>query len=270
MMDVEEYRSEVPAVESAIRILEYLSRYKNKTSTLSDISKNLSINKSTCHRTLKTLENYHFVFYDLETKHYSLGSYLIILGARASEFTNYLAVTQPVLKWLCAESKQTSVLLEPISETSLMYVAKEEAHWPIRVTVSIGQQFPLTSASFGKCYLAFSDEAVAEKLIEKIGFIQFTSKSITNFQQFKYELEKIRLKGYALSLEEHTTGVFGIAAPVFDVNSKVIHVIGCVGMVQYSLSMDICADLVTKAARRITELLGGRMPKDLKDSTLKG
>ncbi|MHB8077393.1 IclR family transcriptional regulator [Desulfosporosinus fructosivorans] len=262
-MDVEKHRSEVPAVEAAIRILEYLSRYKNINSPLSDISKNLSINKSTCHRILKVLEDYHFVFFDNETKQYGLGSYLIVLGARASEFTSYLEVTKPVLRWLCTESKQTSVLLEPISDIKLMYVAKEEANLPIRVTVSVGQQFPLTSASFGKCYLAFLDESLADKLIKRIGFIKFTNKSITNVQQFKDELDNVRLKGYALSFEEHTPGVFGIAAPIFDQHKKVILVIGCVGLSHQldSLSMNICAERVTEAASRITELLGGRIPE---------
>ena len=45
-----------------------------------------------------------------------------------------------------------------------MYVAKEEPALPVRVTVSIGQRFPLTSASFGKCYLAFMDESKQMKL----------------------------------------------------------------------------------------------------------
>ncbi|HBV89176.1 MAG TPA: hypothetical protein DEF42_21590 [Desulfosporosinus sp.] len=260
-MDVEKHRSEVPAVEAAIQILKYLSSYKNKLSPLSDISKNLSINKSTCHRILKVLEDYHIVFFNSETKQYSLGTYLIELGARASEFTNYLEVIRPILRWLCTETKQTSVLLEPISDTKLMYVAKEETNSPIRMTVSIGRQFPLTSTSFGKCYLAFSDKAEANRLINEIGFKQFTSKSITNVQQFKNELDKVRLNGYALSLEEYTPGVFGIAAPIFDVQGKVILVIGCVGLAHQSYCPPInrCAELITEAARRVTELLGGRM-----------
>ena len=44
---IERERSEVPALEAATRILEYLSRYKSKERSLSHISKNLSINKST-------------------------------------------------------------------------------------------------------------------------------------------------------------------------------------------------------------------------------
>jgi len=265
-MGVEKNRSAVPAVEAAIRILEYLSLYENKSSPLSDISKNLSINKSTCHRILKVLVDHYYVFFNDETRQYSLGSFLIELGTRASEFTNYLEATKPFLKWLCTESNQTSVLLEPISDTKLMYIAKEEANLPIRVTIDIGRQFPLTSTSYGKCYLAFTDESESERLINKIGFKQFTSKSITNVQQFKEELATIRLKGYALSFEEYTPGVYGIAAPIFDINDKVILVIACVGLTHLcnSLSINVYAELVTNAARRITESLGGRFPEKYK------
>ncbi len=264
-MNVQTQRSEVPAVESAVRILEYLSRYKHRSSSLSDISKSLSINKSTCHRILKVLAHYHIVVCDEETKHYSLGSYLIALGTRASEFTDYLEISKPVLKWLCSETQQTCVLLEPISNNKLMYVAKEEANLPVRVTVNIGQQFPLTGASFGKCFLAFMEDSKAEQLIKHNGFKQFTSKSITNISQFKQEIQRIRLQGYAQSYEEHTPGVYGIAAPIFDAHCSVNMVIGCVGLSHLlgSRSIDDYGSQVVEASRKITKLLGGRIPLTL-------
>ena len=67
-MENKKDRSEVPALETTIRILEYLSRYNNRTSSLADICKNLNINKSTCHRILKVLENNNYVFYNEDKK----------------------------------------------------------------------------------------------------------------------------------------------------------------------------------------------------------
>lgn len=263
---MERQHSEVPAVESSIRILEYLSRYKHRKSSLADIAKDLSINKSTCHRILKVLGDYHFVFFEQDTKQYSLGSHLVVLGSRALEFTNYLDITKSVLKWLCAETNQTCVLLEPISDLKLMYVAKEEPNLPIRVTVNIGQYFPLTSASFGKCYLGFLEESEAEKCIQTIGLKQFTSKSITNLDDFKAELAKVRKQGYAKSYEEHTLGVYGISAPVFDAHRNVAMVVSTVGLSQQADPnfIDYCAGRVVEAAQRITRFTGGRIPQNFK------
>lgn len=258
-------RSEVPALETAIKILQYLSRYKNKERSLSQIAKNLSINKSTCHRILKLLNSYRFVSFDEESKQFNLGPYLIILGSRASEFIDYLKLAKPHLQWVCEQTKLTSVLLEPVSHDRLMYVAKEEYELPdhpVHVTVKLGQQFPLTSASFGKCYLAFIEEERAKEIIQKVNFKKFTDKSITDFGKFMESLKEVRRKGYAVSYEEHTSGVFGVSAPIFDFNGNITMVIACIGFTS-EMSEDcisLYGEKLKEAARRIMEVLGGREP----------
>lgn len=194
----EKEKSEVPALEASIKILEYLSRYKSKERSLSQISKNLSINKSTCHRILKLLTQYRYVSYDEVSKQYDLGPYLLILGSRASEFIDYLRLSKPSLKWVCEQTRLTSVLLEPLSNDRLMYVAKEELELPdnpFQVTVKLGQHFPVTSASFGKCYLAFLKEDRTKEIIQKVNFKQFTDKSITDLETFQESLNEVRQRG---------------------------------------------------------------------------
>lgn len=251
--------SEVPAVDTAIKILEYLSRFKHGASALSDIARNLSINKSTCHRILKAMDYHYFVFYNEDTKQYSLGSQLVALGARASESIDYIELSKPHLRWLCLETNQTCALLEPVANNRLMYVAKEEANVPVKVTVTLGQQFPITNASFGKCFLAFSNESKAEEIIKEVG-LQFTSKTITNLQQFKKELDCIRLKGYAESYEECTPGVCGVAAPIFDLHGNVNKVISCLFLAQ-ELKEDAVSTYGRKAleaSRKLTTVFGGK------------
>lgn len=264
-MDIsqEKEKSEVPALESTIRILEYLSRYINKERTLSQISKNLQINKSTCHRILRVLIQSRYVSFDEMTKEYTLGPYLIVLGSRASEFNNYLTLSKPHLKWLCEQTRQTSVLLEPISNDRLMYVAKEELDQPdlpVHVSVKLGQHFPITSASFGKCFLAFTEKSKADEIIQKVKFRKFTDKTITEIEKFKESLEEVRQKGYAVSYEEHTPGVYGIAAPIFDHNGNVSMVVACMG---FSSEMNedhilFCGETLKIAASKIMEVIDGR------------
>lgn len=255
-------KSDVPALEASIKILEYLSRYEHRASTLSKISKDLSLNKSTCHRILKLLQSHHFVSFDEVTKQYCLGSYLVVLGSVASEFIDYLRLARPHLKWLCEQTKQTAVLLEPISNNQLMYVAKEEPDLPVRVTVNIGQHFPLTSASFGKCFLAFMDETKADEIIRKVGLRKFTDTTITNISQYKETLKQVRIKGYAESYAEYTPGICGAAAPIFDVNGNVNMIIACIGL-ETQMNQEVisfCGAKLKEAANAITSILGGRKP----------
>lgn len=242
-----------PAVEAAIRILTYLSRYRNRNRTLAEISRDLELNKSTCYRILNVLTDYNLINYDRENKKFSLGTYLIILGSRAQEFNDYLKLAQQHLKELTRQTGHTCVLLEPVADR-LAYVAKEEPDTPVRITVNIGQTFPLTSASFGKCYLAFLAEPEAEAIIRKVGIKPFTSRSITSYDQFIANLATIRQQGYAVSFEEHTPGVFGISAPVFDSTGKVKMIISCIGLTHQLEGEKIAqlADLVMSAGRNIT------------------
>lgn len=256
-------KSEVPALESAIKILSYLSRFNNKERSLTQIAKNLSINKSTSHRILKVLNQYRFVSYDEDSKQYKLGSYLIILGERAAEFVDYLQLAKPHLKWLSEQTQLTSVLLEPVPNDRLVYVAKEEPDSPdspVQVTVKLGQHFPVTSASFGKCYLAFMEEKQRADILKKVNFKQFTDKSITNYEAFNKSLVEVRQKGYAVSYEEHTPGVFGIAAPIFNSNEQISLVIACIGFASGVTEdyVNLCGEKLKEAAKNIMEDIGGR------------
>ncbi|WML37953.1 IclR family transcriptional regulator [Neobacillus sp. OS1-2] len=261
----EKEKSEVPALEASIKILEYLSRYKSKERSLSQIAKNLSINKSTCHRILKLFIHYRYVSYNEDSKQYNLGPYLLVLGTRASEFIDYLRLAKPYLKSVCEQTRLTSVLLEPLSNDRLMYVAKEELDSPddpVQVTVKIGQHFPVTSASFGKCYLAFLEAERTREMIQKVNFKQFTDSSITDFEIFQESLNEVKQKGYAVSYEEHTPGIVGVAAPIFDHNGEIKMVIACIGFASKISEEQIsfCGEMLKEASKRIMEVIGGREP----------
>lgn len=213
------------------------------------------------------LQSHRFVSYYGETKRYSLGVNLVVLGSRALEFIDYLKLAQPYLKWLAQETKQTSVLLEPIGNNRLMYVAKEEfgeareeTGESVRITVRLGQQFPLTSASFGKCFMAYMPEDEIENIVREVGLKGFTSRAIVSVEEFKDNLRQVREKGYAESYEEYTQGLSGIAAPIFDMSGRVQMVLAIVG-----LSTQVTpenghwyGEKVKEAARLIADEIGGR------------
>ncbi|MCL6446610.1 MAG: IclR family transcriptional regulator [Armatimonadetes bacterium] len=260
----EEEKSDVPSVEAAARILDFLSRYKHKRSTLTEICQKLGLNKSTCLRILRVLKKYQFVSYDEETKKYGLGVYLVVLGARAAEFSDHLEIVRPYLRRLMEETQLTSVLLQPASDHRLMYVLKEEPDVGIRVNVTLGQYFPVTTTSFGKCYLAFMDKTKLDQIIKEVGIRQFTPKTITNVDELRENLKQVVRRGYAVSYEEHTPGVVGIAAPIFDLNGRVSMIIACLGVAAYVDEEKITAygEKVKEIALEITKALGGQKAQD--------
>ena len=75
----------IAVIEKAITILEYLVAYPNGVS-LSNISSDVNINKSTVHRILQTLKQYNYVAQEQTTGYYRLGPRLFIFSSFLSCF----------------------------------------------------------------------------------------------------------------------------------------------------------------------------------------
>jgi DNA-binding IclR family transcriptional regulator len=212
----------VPAVQSAGHILQYLAGYNHPHATLAQISSSLELNKTSCLRILRTLVSMGFVHYDEPTKTYSLGVLLFVFGNRAAERLDSLSTALPFMSKAMEITGLTSVIVQRYTDTQHMYVAKAEAQTPIRVSVAVGQRFPLVAGAHGKVLLAGLPAKEAERLVKRVGLEKFTSRSITEVSEYMAALEVVRADGYALSLEEHYEGISGFSVPVYDALGRVV------------------------------------------------
>ncbi|MEB3102112.1 IclR family transcriptional regulator [Ferviditalea candida] len=219
----------IPSVDSAAKILQYLSSFRHSQATVTEISQALSINRSTCYRILVTLEKNNLITFCKDKKLYSLSSYMAVLGSRAAELVDYLPVAKQYLKQAAQLTNHVCVLVERFGQDRLIYTAKEESPAPVRVTVNAGQKFPLTAGSHGKCFLAFMDFMEREEIFDSVGITQFTDKTIFQKDQLLKELQLVRERGYAISMEEHYLNLFGVAAPVLDSSNKTSMTMSCIG-----------------------------------------
>ncbi|MGB9846101.1 MAG: IclR family transcriptional regulator domain-containing protein [Desulfotomaculales bacterium] len=87
---------------------------------------------------------------------------------------------------------------------------------------------------------------------------------MTNVDKLKENLKQVVQRGYAVSCEEHTPGVVGIAALIFDLNGKVKMIIACLGVAAYMDEEKIAAygEKVKEIALEITRALGGQKSKE--------
>jgi IclR family KDG regulon transcriptional repressor len=216
----EEGKYIVPSLISAGKILKFLSGNSHNRSTLIEISKKLEINKSSCYRLLNTLTQMKMLSYDSDTRTYSLGSYLVVLGKRAEDFNDYIPVVKEYLKLAVQTTNSTCALVENFDD-EWIYSEKEEPSSPIRVTINIGQRFKINSGATGKLFLAYMDYEKQQKYLSQLHFIPFTSQTIIERYEFEEELKTIRKQGYAISLEEHYAGIDGVSVPIFDRKGQV-------------------------------------------------
>ena len=223
------YKYFTPSVDNAAKILIYLSRYKSKQSTLTDISNNLNINKSTCLRVLKTLELNNLIYYNEESKKYSLGIYISVLGHRVEENLNYLKVIKEYLDEASEKTGLTAALLQRVQHDRVMFVAQSQTQLDPKLTISVGNRFPLTEVSYGKWILASVLEEERDYYL-KDGLKQVTVKTITDLPHYLKQLEEIKDTNILVSREEYTKDVIAISSALYDWKGQVIAIIALVGV----------------------------------------
>lgn len=219
----------IPSVELSVRILKLLSRFRHQASTLTEIATQTGANKTTCLRVLRTLEAEDFIQYDATSKRYRLGQYLIPLGNRALQLNDRVAAATALLPQVVAATDLTTVLVQRLDDNHLIYIASEEPPSDVKISVSIGQQFPLLGAGFGRCFLAYEDEQVWQDVIAD-GLVEYTPNTITDADIFITLLHDIRRSGYHVSHGGLLQGVSSVAVPIFGPSGKAELVLACLAM----------------------------------------
>jgi len=223
----------VPALENAFGILTLLSRKRFRESTVTEIANALSLSPATCYRILQSLEELAIVRYIEDKKRYTLGPYLVVLGERAKEHLDYIAIIMPYLESLTKETGMTSFLVNKISDDKLAVVAKVEAS-DFGTSVSIGRHFSIIDGSFGMCFLAYLDKDSREYYLKQAkGLKTFTDEEILLIDE---KIEQVKQAGYYVTFGEYIKGICGVAAPIFSTENSVdmsIALIGFTSQLEY-------------------------------------
>jgi DNA-binding IclR family transcriptional regulator len=213
----------VPAVQGAIGVMKYLFEHPNARAHV--IADTLGLNRSTCHGILKTLVSGGLLEFDRQDKTYALGPVLVALGARAWDTSDYIRVARPLLEGWVSKTRFTIFLARLLPDNEFIVVDRVESTHNIKVTVSIGQRFPLVAAALGKAHLAWLPEEQARGMLEAAELLPFTSHSITSLDAYMAELSQTRDRGWSQSDREYYRSATAVAAPVVSPSGEVALVV---------------------------------------------
>jgi IclR family KDG regulon transcriptional repressor len=203
---------QAPTVKKAFQILNLVAR-RDKRLTLSDISRELGISKSTMHGITGALEDLGAIVRDKKTKRYTLGITLLELAHMVYAGIDLKDIARPVLEDLMRSTRQT-VFLGIRSGDRVSIIDIVESAQDLKITAHIGARLPLLAGATGKVLMASLAEDEAAQLIRTVGLRKNTGNSITDPDRYLEEIEKVRIAGYALDDEEYLQGVRAVAAPI--------------------------------------------------------
>lgn len=206
----------INAVDRSLDVLEYLYN-ANQEVTVTQISKDLGVYKSTVYRTLVTLQNRGYVKQNPATERYSLGINVYVLSTKMKPEAELVAAIDPYLKELNQRFQEAVNLSTMHVDENGMYrsviVASESSPLSLNANTNLGDMNECYCSAVGKSLLAFTDN-VDITVYEKYPMVPYTKYTITTLDALQEELLKVRRDKYAVDNEEREIGLYCVGAPI--------------------------------------------------------
>jgi DNA-binding IclR family transcriptional regulator len=201
------------SIEKAILILEQLSKqpYSHK---IIELSKALSLNRSSVYRILKTLERYDLVSVDNQAG-FRIGPGMFHIGSSYLHKNTYLNKINDILVEISEKTKE-SVGMAMKDADKIISVFEVEVHQPMKLNDLPGRYFPPNKGCYGKCITAYRPSDEINRLLDKSKFEKTLPNTLTTKEELLAEYAKIRQQGYCTSIDEQGIDILAVGIPVFD------------------------------------------------------
>ena len=250
--------STVQSVERAIAVLRSFS-LQTPERGVTELGRELGLHKSTVSRLMKTLEQGGLLTRNPATERYRLGIDLIGLASQVVSYMDIREVARPFLRRL-AEASQETVNLSVLDAHQVINLEQFVPQTrQIRNVGRVGRRMCTHCTAAGKVFLAYLPVEELDWVLEQ-GMERFTPYTITDANELRRELARVRARGYAVSQEELEEGLNVVAVPIRDHTGQPVASVSVAGPA-YRVTPAMFAGLANQLedmATAISEQLGHR------------
>lgn len=217
-------KNPLKSIETTFEILNLLKRLDG--AGVSELASELEIPKSTIHNYLSTLEQEEYVVNN--GGEYVVGIRFLELGAYAKDQKEIYNTAKEEIDKLAEQTGElTNLFIEEHGRGTYLYRAN--GNDAVSVDAQVGTRVYLHSTALGKAILSELPRERVEGIIETHGLPKITPRTITKPNKLFKDLEKVQEKGVAYDDEERLEGLRCVAAPITDINNRVLGAISVSG-----------------------------------------
>jgi len=199
------------SVKKAFEIIKFISNNQGKLS-LSELGRQLNMNKTTMFRYLETLEVLNIL--ERRDSNWYLGIELFSLGHKVDANSRIVEKIHPQLLEISKRLNET-VNLVGMYDNSALYLDKVESSRALQMRSKLGDHLPLHCTSLGKAILSCLPLNEVDSILNIIELKPYTSHTVTSIDELKKQIDFVKLNGFSLEKEELEPGLSCIAVPLF-------------------------------------------------------
>ncbi len=187
--------------------------------TLAELAAVTGYSRPAVRRILLTLQRLGYV--ENHGVRWSLTPRVLSIGQHYTASHSMPDIAQPHLVRL-AEKTRESASLAALDGDEVVYIARVATRRVMSINVSPGTRVPAHATSMGRVLLAWEDHDRVERYLARTGLAPLTPHTVTDHDQFRRALHRVRTQGWALVSEELEEGLISVSAPVRDHTGSVV------------------------------------------------
>jgi IclR family KDG regulon transcriptional repressor len=233
----------IASVQKMARILNCFTKDRPALG-ISEIAAELDMNASTVHHLVRTLCQEGILMKDRRKKYR--------LGWKLLEWSNHVMYQQdiyseaiPLVEELIRKFNKATVHIGMLDQGDVVFVLKIASKHSVPVGTHIGMRKPAYCFSTGKVLLAYNPSLVQPVIAR--GLLKRAPNTITKVDSLLEELDEIRTKGFATSINENEFESFGVAAPIRSYTGQTVAALNMVGPIAYM--QEHCCSVIKSVIR---------------------
>jgi IclR family acetate operon transcriptional repressor len=197
-------------IAAVLDVLDRLDRVG--AASLSQLSRETGIPKSTMHRVCLAMAERGWVARERETGLIGLGPRAALI-ARSAPASTLISIFEPVAAELVAHHNETSCLTVLEGRDSV-FIAKRETTHPVRLVTALGSRLPAFASASGRAMLAELPSEEIERLYAGTELVTPTGRRLGGLRELERLLVQVRARGFAESIDETALGLHCLAVPL--------------------------------------------------------
>ena len=240
----------------ALSVLDFIGEQRRPV-TVAEVAAAIGADRATAYRMLMTLVQSGYVQKAADAKHYRLTFKVLSLARHLVDEDERASRILGCLRAISEETGET-VHYSVLERDAAVLVFRAKGTQRVAVDFQIGDRSALHCTSIGKVLLAYQDMRATEAIIAN-GLPKVAPKTITDPDELRRELVRVRAQGYAYDDLEFAPDMRCVAIPVFENGGTVpggIAISGPSSRFDHE-KLEILRDIAVREATTLSRSLGG-------------